>query len=117
MANTVKLMELPFNQLFTDDTGRFHPRARSGNQYLMVALHSKSNAILVQPFATKQDAHRIPAYKAIHSRLAATNNKPDIHIMDNEASAAMQLAITTNGCKLQLVPPHVHRRNAAERAI
>jgi hypothetical protein len=37
--------------------------------------------------------------------------------MDNEASAASQRAITTNNCNFQLVPPHVHRRNAAERAI
>jgi hypothetical protein len=37
--------------------------------------------------------------------------------MDNEASAAFRQAITDNDCKLQLVPPHVHRCNAAERAI
>ncbi len=35
--SAIELHELPVNQLFTDDTGQFHPRARSGNQYIMVA--------------------------------------------------------------------------------
>eukprot|EP00957_Ditylum_brightwellii_P153134 11656051-Ditylum_brightwellii.AAC.2 len=37
--------------------------------------------------------------------------------MDNEASAALQRAITTKKIQLQLAPPHVHRTNTAERAI
>ena len=104
-------------QLFTDDTGRSHPRASSGNQYIMVALHSTSNAILVHPFASKHDSHHIPAYKHGHAQLTAVGIAPAIHIMDNEASAALQKAVSANKCKLQLVPPHVHCRNAAERAI
>ena len=116
-TDTIHLEVVPVNKLFTDDTGRFQPRSRSGNQYVMVALHTQSNAILVQPFANKSDTHRIPAYQAIYNRLKAVNNAPMMHIMDNEASAALQHVITTNGCQLQLVPQHVHRRNAAERAI
>ena len=115
--SAIELHELPVNQLFTDDTGRFHPRARSGNQYIMVALHTSSNAILIRPFASKHDTHRIPAYNDIFARLAAVGATPDVHIMDNECSTALQRAIAANKCKLQLVPPHVHRRNAAERAI
>eukprot|EP00957_Ditylum_brightwellii_P072973 5545216-Ditylum_brightwellii.AAC.1 len=37
--------------------------------------------------------------------------------MENEVSAALQRAIINKKIKLQLAPPHVHRRNAAERAI
>lgn len=107
-ANSVQLMNLLLNKLFTDDTGCFHPRARSGNQYAMVALHAQSNAILVQPFANKSDAHRIPAYNTIYAHLAAVNKAPTLHIMDNKASTALQQAIAANGCQLKLVPPHVH---------
>ncbi len=42
---------------------------------------------------------------------------PTVHIMDNEASLAFQRTVATDQCKLQLVLPHVHRRNAAKRAI
>jgi hypothetical protein len=116
-THTVGLLEIPLNKLFTDDTGRFPIRARSGNQYLMVAYHYTTNAILIRPFASKADAHRIPAYTAIMQRFKTKGQSVDIHILDNEASAAYRAAITANGCTYQLVPPHVHRRNAAERAI
>ncbi len=116
-APSLEIYEIPLNQLFTDDTGRFQPRSRSGNQYIMVGLHNRSNAILVCPFPSKHDTHRIQAYKTMYARLEEVNAAPDIHIMDNEASTAFQHAIAKNGCKLQLVPPHVHRLNAAERAI
>ncbi len=49
--------------------------------------------------------------------LKSSGQSVDIHILDNKASAAYRAAITANGCTYQLVPPHVHRRNAAERAI
>jgi hypothetical protein len=83
----------------------------------MIAFHSDTNAILVRPFPNKHDVHRIAAYQDIHVRLCNANRKPMVHIMDNEASLAFRQAITSNGSTFQLVPPHVHRRNAAERAI
>jgi hypothetical protein len=83
----------------------------------MVALHSESNAILVQPFQTKADTHRIAAYNILFERLKSRHATPDVHVLDNEASRAFLQSITNNGCKYQLVPPHVHRRNRAERAI
>jgi len=38
-------------------------------------------------------------------------------IMDNECSFELQRALKKYKLKYQLVPPHVHRRNAAERAV
>jgi hypothetical protein len=37
--------------------------------------------------------------------------------LDNEASAALIFLPTENDVEYQLVPPHCHRRNAAEHAI
>ena len=36
---------------------------------------------------------------------------------DNEASGDLKNSLTKNKLSYQLVPPHLHRRNAAERAI
>ena len=42
----------------------------------------------------------------------------DLQIMDNEAIAEYKHIITLEwGVKYQLVPAHIHRRNAAKRAI
>jgi hypothetical protein len=80
--------------LYTDDTGRFPIKARSGNQYIMIAYHADGNVILQQPFKTKSDAHRLAAYNIIMTRLAAKGLSVDLQIMDNEASAAFKQAIT-----------------------
>ena len=37
--------------------------------------------------------------------------------MDNEASSDMKDSMTKHKISFQLAPPHIHRRNAAERAI
>jgi hypothetical protein len=42
---------------------------------------------------------------------------PKLQILDNEASKLLVDYITGQGIDYQLAPPHVHRRNAAERAI
>ncbi len=117
-TNELHIIEVPLSTLFTDDMGRFPVRALSGNQYIMLAYHDSSNVILVQPFQTKADHHRIPAYNIIMERLKARGLKVDTQILDNEASAAYIHCITQRWhCLHQLVPPDMHRRNKAERAI
>ncbi len=83
----------------------------------MVALHSESNAILMQPFESKHASHRIVAYIDLYSQHVTQHITPDVHILDDETSKALLKDITDNGCKHQLVPPHVHQRYRAERAI
>ncbi len=110
--STFEICKLPLTHLFRDYTGRFNPCAQSGNQYIMVGLHTTSNAILVRPFVSKHDCHRISAYSDMFACLNAVGAAPTIHVIDNEASIAFQWAIVaTNKCKFQLVPPHVHRCN------
>jgi hypothetical protein len=117
-SNVVHLCELPLSRLYTDDTGRFPIRAQSGNQYIMVAYHTMSNAILIQPFTTKHDRHRLAAADTIMTRLQRRQLPVDTIILDNEASADYRRNITDKWhCTYQLVPPDMHRRNAAERAI
>ena len=55
-------------KLYMDDTMRFPTRARSVNQYVMVAYHS-SNVILFEPFASRKDKHRLVAYNFIMQKL------------------------------------------------
>ena len=91
--------------------------SRAGNQYVMIAYHS-SDLILAQPFATSKDKHRIEAYSTIITRLKAAGLDVDLQLLDNDASKDYKEAMIKKWkAKYQLVPPDVHRRNAAERAI
>ena len=106
------------SRLYTDDTGRFPVRSRSGNQYIMVAYHCDANVILTCTFKTRKNRHRLEAYAAIVELLKQRSHNVDLQVLDNEASAAYKKEITeTWGGKFQLVPPNMHQRNAAERAI
>jgi hypothetical protein len=70
-SNLLVVTVVPLSKLYTDDTGRFQVRARSGNQYVMIVYHADGNLILQQEFQTKSDHHLIAAYTAIMTRLAA----------------------------------------------
>ena len=99
--------------LYTYDTGRFPIRARSGNQYVMVAYHS-SNVILVEPFSSRKYKNRLADYNAIMQRLKEKYHLVELHILDNEFSKEYQATIRNRWkVQFQLVPPDIHRRNAA----
>jgi hypothetical protein len=57
------------------------------------------------------------AYEKLYNYLVARGLKPKLQKLDNEASQELQDFMQDKGVKFQFVPPHVHRRNAAERAI
>ena len=99
----------PISKLYTDDTRCFPIRARSGNQYVMIAYHEEGNLILQKPFKSKKDVLRITAYNAIMTRLAAKGLNVDLQILENEASAAYKQVITEKWkATFQLVLPDVH---------
>ncbi len=104
----IEIQEILLTHLFMDNTGQFNPCAQSDNQYIMVGLHTTSNAMLVCPFASKHDSHQIPAYNGMYACLNAVGEAPTIHVMDNKASLAFQNVVATNKCKLQLIPPPLH---------
>jgi len=84
----------------------------------MIAFHADGNLILQQAFKTKSDRHHIAAYNSIMMRLAARGLSIDLQILDNEACLVYKEAIAFKwNAKFLLVPPDMHRRNRAERAI
>jgi hypothetical protein len=108
-SNLVVVTLVPLSRLYTDNMGRFPVRARSGNQYVMIAYHANGNLILQQAFPTESDCHHLAAYNFIMMRLAARGLLVDLQILNNKASAAYKQAITfTWKAKFQLVPPDMH---------
>jgi hypothetical protein len=65
----------------------------------------------------RTDRKMVRAFKHLHAYLCYRGLRPKLQKLDNEASAALQHAMREEAIDYQLVPPHVHRRNAAERAI
>jgi hypothetical protein len=117
-SNEVYICVYSISKLYTDNMGWFPIKAHYGNQYVMIAYHADGNLILQQGFKSRCDTHRVAAYKAIMTRLAAQGLSVNLQILNNEASAAYKHAITfTWQAKFQLVPPDMHCQNCAEQAI
>ena len=59
----------------------------------------------------------VTAFREVITTLKTGGYCPALNVMDNECLAAVEKYIRSEQINIQLVPPHNHRVNAAERAI
>jgi hypothetical protein len=83
----------------------------------MVCYIYDCNYVKVIPMKSMSASEWVKAYDSVHQELTVKVFKPKLQTLDNEASAALKNFFTVNYIAYQLVPPHCHRCNAAERAI
>jgi hypothetical protein len=103
--------------MYTNLTGRFPKTSIRGYKYILVLYDYDGNSIQAEPMKNRSDAEVIRAYARIYDELTAKGLTPKIQTMDNEASTALKHLLHSKYIKFQLVPPHIHRQNAAERAV
>ncbi len=103
--------------MYTDQTRKFQKKLSCSYQYIMVLLENDSNAILVEAMKNRLAGEMIQAYQILVEHLRSAGLTPKMHILDNECSAKFKEQIKLNNMKYQLVPPHNHRQNIAEKAI
>jgi hypothetical protein len=104
-------------QLYTDLTGKCPVRSSKVNWYVMVYYVFYCNCVKVVPIKSRSASEWVKAYDLIHQELTSKGFKPKLQTLDNEASSAFKNFFTTHDVEYQFVPPHCHRRNAAEREI
>ncbi len=88
-----------------------------GSVCFFVLYHYESNCILSAPIVGLDNVSIFNAYKTQFEELAAKVFTPKLNMMDNQVTKHIKKFLTENKCKLQLVEPHNHCVNAAERAI
>ena len=102
---------------YSDQTGKFPFRSTRGHEYIMILYDYDSNAILARPFKNRQAKELVDTWEELYGQLTKNGHKPKCFILDNECSAEMKTALRKYKLDYQLVPPDIHRRNAAERAV
>jgi hypothetical protein len=83
----------------------------------MVCYTYDCNYFKVIPVKSRSASEWVKSYDTVHQELTVKGFKPKLQTLDNKASAALNNFFTINDVDNQLVPPHCHHRNAAERAI
>jgi hypothetical protein len=104
-------------KLYTDLTGKFPVRSSKGNSYVMVCYVYDCNYVKVIPIKSRSASEWVKDYDTIHQELTVKGFKSKLQTLDNEALAALKNFFTANDVENQLVLPHCHLRNAAERAM
>jgi hypothetical protein len=84
----------------------------------MVLTHIiDSSAILVEAMKNRTAGKMICGYQGLINQLLQAGVTPKGHILDDKCSEEFKAAIQKNNMTFQLVPPHDHWRNIAEKAI
>jgi hypothetical protein len=104
-------------QIFSDQMGRFPVTSSKGHQYILVVYDYDSNHILAEPLKSRSEHKLVRAYTKLHTKLTTCGLRPLLQKLDNECPAGLKKFMKTEGVDYQLFPPHVHRTNAAKRAI
>jgi len=103
--------------IYTDQTGKFTCTSKRGNNYIFITYAYDANAILVRPLKSRKGKELVDKLSEIHEYLEERGYKPNHQILDNETSQEMKAYLKGKEVTFQFVPPHNHRKNAAERAI
>ena len=88
-----------------------------GNKYIMVMHHYNFNSIIAELPKSWPAADITATFDNVYTYFTSRGYKIIIHKLDNEASSLLPNSIRTKDVEYQLVPPHIHRQNLAERAI
>ena len=107
----------PKGKAYSDQTGRFPHKSTRGNQYICTLYDYDGNKILTEPLKSRQVKVIATAFTKCYERLTTYGHAVQLFVLDNECSNDLKLAVLSTDTKFELVPPHHHRRNAAERAI
>ena len=87
-------------------------------QHIMILYDYDGNFIFVQPFHNRTTSCFLAAaYQKLHRRLCKAGPRPKLQRLDNECSTLLKDFLAAEDIDFQLVPPAVHRHNAAKRAI
>jgi hypothetical protein len=104
-------------QIYTDQKGIFPVVSSKGNKYIIILYDYDSNTILARPIKDRTAHELLRSFQVIEQELIARGLKPKLMKLDNEASTLLKTYLHQHNITFQLVPPYIHRRNSAERAI
>ena len=104
-------------EIYTDKIGRLSVTSSKFNEYILVAYHYDANTIHDEPLNRISGLDLTASYQKLHSLLTNRGLIPHLHILDNECTNVLNKFMRELNKQFQLVPPQIHWRNSAERAI
>jgi hypothetical protein len=106
-------------QIHSDLTGRLPTTYAKGNKYVLIPYDYDTSNVLTEPMKSRGHRDMVMAYNKLIQELVDHGFQPRLQRLDNECSSALRSILNQHDIQFQfqLSPPHMHRHNAAERAI
>ena len=102
---------------YIDLASCFPQQSSSSNQCLLIGYYYDSNTIIATNVKNRMATTITLAWKQLHSIFTTVGVPLITYIMDNEISDDLLTFLKVVNVEIQLVPPHSHRRNLANRSI
>jgi len=99
----------------SDLPGRFNYISHRGFEYILISVFR--GYIHAEPMKSRQAAELTAAYRATYDFFNELGHVPQFQMLDNEDNELLQKFFRKAKVEAQCVPPSIHRRNRAERAI
>ena len=112
----IKPMQIT-NKISTDQMGRFPKTSSNGTKYVMASYVHDTNGILTECLKSREDKELTRGFTVIFDYLVSRGLTPKFQFLDNECPPGLKTFMTQKKITYQLVPPHDHRSNPAEKAI
>ena len=84
-----------------------------GDTYILVVYHYDANNIITTSIKNRTGPCILSGIMKIHDNLIKQGLTPKLHIMDNEVAEDLKKYFKDSDIQFQLLPPHMHCRNAA----
>ena len=84
---------------------------------MLMGYYYDANCIIVDTLKNRTASSITQVWTKIYQLFKQAGIAPNTYIMDNKTSGEFMQAIKEKGVAYQLVSPHTHRMNLAERAI
>ena len=97
--------------------GRFPKTSSNGSKYIMAAYIEDSNGILTRCLKNRNNNKLTKAFSSIYFFLVRHGLTLTVSFLDNEYPPGLAVFMCTENITYQLVAPHNHRSNPAEKAI
>ena len=99
----------------SDLPGRFNYISHRGYEYILISVFR--GYIHAEPMKSRQASELTAAYRATYEFFNELGHSPQFQVLDNEDNELLQKIFRKAKVEAQCVPPSIHRRNRAERAI
>ena len=101
----------------SDLNGQFTVQSDKRNKYILVAYHYNKNNILTTSLNKRTGTFILNGITKIDEKLRKRGLTPKLNITENEVSEDLKQYFEYSDIQIQLFPPHMHRRNAAEQSV